>query len=86
MATTSDGDEGESFVDQARDIDELCAAARQIDMLSPREKVALEFTRLGLLSLNRIACSLAGIELSYAAICDHFLPEPEPLPLEGDDD
>lgn len=86
MATTSDGDEGESFGDQAKDIEELTRAVRVSMDLDVAERFAVEATRLALISLNRIACAVAGIELSYAALCDHILPEPETPPLTGDDE
>jgi hypothetical protein len=82
MATTSDGDEGQAFVDQISEIEELMTAARASGVLTRDGRLWLEMMRLALISLNRIANSLAGIELSYAALCDHLLPEPPPLPLE----
>ncbi|HEY2596965.1 MAG TPA: hypothetical protein VGJ79_00640 [Candidatus Dormibacteraeota bacterium] len=82
MATTSDGDEGQAFVDQAARIDELAEWARRIDTLQPAQKFTVEAIRLALLSLNRMANSLAGLELIYAAIADHLIPEPEPVELE----
>lgn len=86
MATTSDGDEGEFFVDQAAQIEELIQAARASD-LDPEAKLMFEMTRLMLLSMNRMSNALAGLELTYAAILDHMLPElPVVPPLEGDDD
>ena len=83
MATTSDGDEGEFFVDQAAQIAELAKAAEHMD---PEGKIAVEIARLALLSLNRMANALAGLELTYAAILDHVLPELPTVPLKGEGD
>lgn len=82
----SERDEGLVFVDQATEIEDLAKAGRESGMLELKEKLALDLARLMLLSLNRMANALSGIELTYAAIADHFLPDPKPLPLEGEEE